>query len=335
MVMAGLAALTGQSSWSAIWSQLFSRVHAGGYSPGQKIAIKVNFNNSSQGNNTCTSHNNLIDALPHPVIGLLVGLQAAGVQNNDIILYDASAQVGRLIPDYFRSPINSAYSGVSYIGMNQCSVTGVSYGKNASLTLTFPGTSIQNRLLPDLLSDATYLINMPILKTHGGNSATPLTLGFKNHMGSINYVTTGSASDDLHQYINPAGGSEYDPNYSPYVPVYQHQHIGPKTVLTVGDGLFGAFGSNASAQSSWTIFGGAAANSLFFGVDPVATDCVMADILRAEGAFSVNSAYDYLFCAQTAGLGICEGTRNSPGGNPLQTPYGSGYNEIQYLRQNL
>ncbi|MFZ6028795.1 MAG: DUF362 domain-containing protein [Chloroflexota bacterium] len=333
MVLAGLTALTGQSTWSAIWSQLFNRVRPGGYSPGQKIAIKVNFNNSSLNSNTCATHNNIIDGLPHPVIGLLAGMQAAGVRNSDIVLYDASAQVGRLLPDYFRSPISSAYPGVTYVGMNQCGVTGVTYGKDSSLTVTFPGTSIQNRLLPDLLYDATYVINMPILKTHGGNAATPVTLGFKNHMGSINFVYQSTPSNSLHEYINPAG-AYYNAYASPYVPVYQHQHIGPKTVLTVGDGLFGAFGSNATAKNSWTIFGGPA-NSLLFGLDPVATDCVMADILRAEGGFSVNSAYDYLFCAQTAGLGVCEGTRGSPGGNPLQTPYGSGYSEIEYIRQNL
>jgi hypothetical protein len=125
----------------------------------------VNFNNSSLYGNGCTTHNNTIDALPQPVLALIDGMSAAGVQDDDLIIYDASAQVGRLIPDYFRVPISNAYPGVSYIGLNQCSVTGVSYGADSSLTVTFPGTNIQDRLLADILSQVTFLINIPMEAT--------------------------------------------------------------------------------------------------------------------------------------------------------------------------
>ncbi len=44
----------------------------------------------------------MIDALPQPVLALLHGLAAAGVQDSDITIYDASyTGVGRIIPDYF------------------------------------------------------------------------------------------------------------------------------------------------------------------------------------------------------------------------------------------
>jgi hypothetical protein len=29
---------------------------------------------------------------------------------------------------------------------------------------------------------------------------------------------------------------------------------------------------------------------------------------------------------------MCEGTRDNPGGDPLRAPYGSGYNDIEYIR---
>jgi hypothetical protein len=56
--------------------------------------------------------------------------------------------------------------------------------------------------------------------------------------------------------------------------------------------------------------------------------------LAAEGRAD-DSAYDYLFVAQDAGLGVCEGTISSPGGDPWQTPHGSGYDEIRYTRYDL
>jgi len=46
-------------------------------------------------------------------------------------------------------------------------------------------------------------------------------------------------------------------------------------------------------------------------------------------------SYDYLFCAEEAGLGVCEGTRSAPGGKPLQAPYGSGYDDIEYIRVDM
>lgn len=49
-------------------------------------------------------------------------------------------------------------------------------------------------------------------------------------------------------------------------------------------------------------------------------------------AISKAHTYDYLLCAEEAGLGVCEGTRSDPGGNPLQEPYGSGYDDIEYIR---
>jgi hypothetical protein len=115
------------------------------------------------------------------------------------------------------------------------------------------------------------------------------------------------------------------------VDIYLNSNIRDKTVLILGDGLYGGTAPSSPPIQSWTIFGGAC-NSLFFGTDPVATDCVMADLIVAEGLVSTLHTYDYLFCAEEAGLGVCEGTRSDPGGNPLQEPYGSGYDHIEYIR---
>jgi hypothetical protein len=58
----------------------------------------------------------------------------------------------------------------------------------------------------------------------------------------------------------------------------------------------------------------------------------MADLITAEGLVSTPRTYDHLFCAEEAGLGVCESTRDDPGGDPLQEPYGSGYSDIEYIR---
>ncbi len=331
MVQKGLQSLTGRSLWPDIWSTLFGRVRPGGYAPGQKIAIKINLNNSGTSNASCDSHNNVIDALPHPILGLIRGMAAAGVRPGDITLYDSI----RVIPAYLRNAITTAYPGVQFIGRGECTGTTLpGYGKDASLTVYFkdPPKILKDRHLANILYDATYLINVPILKKHSGDSAIPVTLGFKNHFGTLDRIggMTSTDPDNLHAYVSTAG-QHYSPTYNPWVDIYSNPNIRDKTVLTLGDGLFGAFGVANNAAARWNVFNGPA-NSLFFATDPVACDCVMADLIVAEGLVTKAHTYDYLFCAQEAGLGVCEGTRTAPGGNPLRQPYGSGYSKIEYVR---
>jgi hypothetical protein len=327
MVQTGLQRLTDQDSWADIWSTLFGRVQPGGYSAGQKIAIKVNLNASYD----CDSHGNLIDALPQPVLALISGMVAAGVQPGDITVYDSI----RPIPSYLCDPIWAVYPDVRFLGTGSCpGVIAPSHGKDPSLTVQFndPYGYVNDRQLADVLYDATYVINMPIIKRHGGDNANPVTLSFKNHFGSLNRIT-GSGNDDLHLYIDTST-SLYRTTYSPFVDIYSNTNIRDKTVLVLGDGLYGGTSWSSPPIQSWTIFEGAC-NSLFFGTDPVATDCVMADLIIAEELVSTPRAYDYLFCAEEAGLGVCEGTRDDPGGDPLQTPYGSGYDDIEYIRVDM
>jgi uncharacterized protein (DUF362 family) len=325
MVQTGLQLLTGQSSWADIWSTLFERVHPDGYSAGQKITLKVNLNASRY---SCSTHGNLIDALPQPVLALISGLVAAGVQPGDVTVYDSI----RVVPSYLRDPIWAVYPDVKFVGIGSCpGVIPPGHGADSSLQVSFsdPYGHLKDRQLANVLYHASYVINMPIIKRHGGDGANPVTLGLKNHFGSLD-VIVGSGHDDLHGYIDTSS-SLYRTTYSPLADIYRNPNIRDKTILILGDGLYGGAGPSSPPISSWSIFGGPG-DSLFFGVDPVAVDCVMADLIVAEGLVGKAHTYDYLFCAQEAGLGICEGTRSNPGGAPLQIPYGSGYTAIEYIR---
>lgn len=326
MVLTGLQRLTGEQSWPKIWPVLFERINPDGYLPGQKIAIKINLNNSRD----CESHNQRIDALPQPILALVSGMAAAGVQPSDVIVYDSI----RAPSSYLRDRIRAVYPDLKFLGTGSCpDVITPSYGMDPSLTVPFndPYGNINDRRLVNVLYDATYVINMPIIKRHGGDNANPVTLTFKNHFGSLNTIVGSGEDDDLHRYINTSH-ELYRTTYSPFVDIYLNRNIRGKTVLILGDGLYGGTSCCSPPIRSWAIFGSDACNSLFFGVDPVATDCVMADLIVAEGLVSKAHTYDYLFCAQERGLGTCEGTRDDPGGDPLRTPYGSGYEDIEYIR---
>jgi hypothetical protein len=301
MVDQGMMALTGAATVAEAWQTILPN-----YQAGQSIAIKANFNNST----TCTDADGVIDGLIHPVNGVVRGLKQMGVAEADIWVYDAS----RRIPDHFVN--GNLYSNVRFFD-KACRgiVTWSSSDPNAYITFSPPaGVPMPPATrLDDLLINASYLINMPIMKPHG---IAGVTLTFKNHFGDI------SNPWNLHDYIGLTW-TYYRSDYNPLIDIYLNPHVGNKTVLVVGDGLMAAKQFDA-APATWSTFGNEVPNSLFFATDPVAVDCVMCDLLAAEVTLP-DAADDYLALAEGAGLGVYE----------RGAPWGTGYNEIDYLKIEL
>jgi uncharacterized protein (DUF362 family) len=196
--------------------------------------------------------------------------------------------------------------------------TPVTWGSvDPSALISFSSGGLADDRVPDLLVEATYLINMPILKAHGGAG---VTLSFKHHLGSLRRPW------DLHPYIYGYEDS-FDSTWSPLVDIYKNPNILSKTVLTIGDCLFGSWQNNTGSLPKWNTFknnlGTDAPNSLFFATDPVAIDSVMSDFIKAENPPRVEDwVINYLRLADDDGLGIFEQ------GNP----WGSGYSKIDYIR---
>jgi uncharacterized protein (DUF362 family) len=310
MVDRGVKEITWQSTVAAAWNALLP-----GYAAGTGIAIKVNFNNTHTGSDGCNDSDNIIDALVEPVNALIAGMKLNGVREQDIWIFDAL----RAIPARFRT--RCAYSGVHFVD-SACAETATYDSTDANAAVTFANANLNPRRLADVLINATYLINMPIIKEHG---ISGVTLGFKNHFGTIQYVM-GAGADNLHEYIEPSNPA-FSASYNPMVEINQNPHIRNKTVLIIGDGLYGALGNTNVVPTRWQSFGNAACNSLFFARDPVALDCVMMDLLYAEydqqpGNDDVDA---YLELAAAAGLGVFE----------HGDPWGSGYTNINYARISL
>ncbi len=217
-------------------------------------------------------------------------LKIYGVSENDITVYDAI----RPYPAHFYEA--RLYHGVHYVGNSGTAEAAVFSKNQPSLKVAISNPKVSSEVwLPDLLYNTTYLINMPILKRH--QAISPVTLGFKNHFGSTNNPS------GMHSYAQP-GASNYSSSYSPFIDLYTNPHIGPKTVLTLADGLFGAPSVGAYPEK-WQIFGNDAPNSLFFSRDPLAIECVMIDFLNAE--WGVDSRInEWLQLAENAHLGTFE-----------------------------
>lgn len=281
------------------------------YVPGDWVAIKVNLNNSFDCDTTTTA----VDAIAQPVNAVVRGLLQRGVREEDIVVYDAIR--------YFSDRVYQElyYKGVQIHdeGCRGYSATFNSSDLNAVVMFFPPSGSLPAVRLCDSLIGARYLINMPILK---GHPLAGVTLGFKNHFGSTNNP------GGMHNYVSTLY-QDID-QYDALVDLFDNPHIRYKTVLTIGDGIYGSRRYQNTPPQPWATFGDASPCSLFFATDPVAIDCVMHDLLKEErDASQPGVSNSYLELAASAGMGVYER------GDPWQTPYGSGYRKIIYQRIDM
>jgi len=133
-----------------------------------------------------------------------------------------------------------------------------------------------------------------------------ITLSAKNHFGTINNCS------GLHNWI-AIGGSSYDSNSNPQVDIMNNPHIRDKTVLTIGEAIYGGVSSNNTTIRRWNSFGGELPEMLFFAVDSVAIDSVMYDYLKRETIFTQWDplAGDYLLLSEAQSLGIHDTWNNN------------------------
>jgi uncharacterized protein (DUF362 family) len=284
----GLMNLTGAATLADAW-----RVLIPAYAAGQKVAIKINLNNA-----TCSSDGNIIDALPQPINALIRGLKAIGVPESAIWVYDVTQgwHNGEM-PARLVAKVTALYPSVQFHSLSSACSTALGYSATEFIHFNVPaGRSITDRPICNALVNATYLINMPIMKKHG---MAGVTLGFKNHFGSF------KRCDYVHWSVDLGDGS-YLPTYNGLVDIYDNPHFKNKTILTVGDALYGArYNNYDEIPNPWPTFGNKSPNSLFFSRDPVAIDCVMYDFLDDEGGVPTGSD-DYLKLASAKGFGAFE-----------------------------
>jgi uncharacterized protein (DUF362 family) len=251
MLDQAIMGLTEQNSVSGAWTKLFQdRNEKNGlgqadYKAGEKIAIKVNFNNSWD----CDNNGCPVYQVVNAIIRQLVN---KGIPQADIGVYDTS----RGFPDYFTQGIRNIYPQVKL---------------NPDQDSWPPCTSSQGVLGANFgcfLTEAKYLINVPLLRTHG---MAGVTLSFKNHLGS-----TGSPE----KFHNMFFGTKKSTNS--LVQLNSHSIIKNKTILVVADALYGLKSGGPDG------FPNIRPNSLFLSTDPVAVDSVMIDYLESIGGSIYN-----------------------------------------------
>ena len=215
-----LTRLTGTTNNAAAWRAVFEHYNQNArglaqrdYQPGEIVAIKINLNNSEKGDKA----DNYTDASPQMVLAMVRQLvYEAQVRPEDILIYD----VRRFIPPYMLTKVWGEFKDVRFVQNKPALAAQPKHPSYADYRkLEGPewveGVAYSNgkykdaKLIPKQVFDATYIVNLALLKAHsypyntmenGDEGQTGITMCGKNHFGSI------KGTSELHAAINTVNG---------------------------------------------------------------------------------------------------------------------------------
>jgi hypothetical protein len=266
----GIQGLTDTTNDSDAWYNLFNWFNngQGGYSSGEKIAIKINLNSSGSTKDYYYQHN-YIDSNPWVIISLLRDLvYIVGVDMSDITVFDCS----RPIANWWYNPVHEEFENVVYV--DRRGQSGRTKYASSSKKIHFPQGNDYDRYVPTCLTNADYFINVPCHKMHGGGR---VTLAGKNLFGAWSPPNISG----IHNYMEYGEASMG--NQAPQADMLLHEDYGCKTLLALGDSTFGCRNYNYNIDK-WQMypFDNDYPSSLFFSQDTVALDSVLYDFLMVE-----------------------------------------------------
>jgi len=252
MMRRGMVELTGADGWVDAWRQFFE--------PGDVVGIKVNPGGQP-----------LVKTDATVLLETIAGLEAAGIQHRDIVVYDRyraqflRAGYDKCLPEGVRTS-SAAEEGDRV----QQAIEGYDPDHYMDMALTLPEFTVDNVTARRsyaarfITREVNKLINLPTLKDH---QAAGVTLALKNlSHGLVNNVNRSHSTPSLNAC-------------NAFIPaVVAMPVIRNKTVLHILDGIKGVYhgGPGALSQFVWEH------NTLYFATDPVALDHIGWDVIDAK-----------------------------------------------------
>jgi uncharacterized protein (DUF362 family) len=246
LVQRAITEFTGQEAPGLAWAQIFP-----GLTASSVISIKVNCINRY-----CSSHPVVAYAIAEGLASIQV--EGGNFPRNNVIIWDRTN--GEVQNAGYTKYTGSDPDTVRCFGTNESG-----YGYDSGSALDVNGVTCNPSRI--LTQHCNYLINLAVLKNHGGPG---VTLGIKNHLGSIH--NPGSL---------PHG--DMDPEL-PYLNQEIKDVLGNKHRISIIDSLVGIRSGGPSGAPQFT-YGG-----IILGTDLVATDYVGRDVLADNGCTTTGNA---------------------------------------------
>jgi hypothetical protein len=274
-------ATSDSAAWAAIFKSYNSTHGRGnnGYQSGEKIVIKINANPDNG-----SAWGNAGYASPHVVYALISHLiTVVGVKGTDITIAEPSRYVGDPIYNKIRANSNPEFKNVWFAEKQAGTVPQRIFAApdtTSALYVKLGNNTDTKYYLPKCYTAAMYLINLAQLRPH---RVFGITLGAKNHMGSIYDVGSKNYQPGkLHDfavwdytYPNKMGTRHCNPYLT------GHKELGGKTLVYLADGLYTAL-NQGGLPTRWSTYGNDWCSSLFISQDPVAIESVGLDAICSE-----------------------------------------------------
>lgn len=287
-----ILSLTGEKKERAAWTALFTSFNhrqgkgAKGYRKGERIAIKINQNNTN-----AHEDSDELNASPHLTLAFLRSLvHEARVPQEQITVFDAS----RFITNALFNKCHAEFPDVVYLDNEG----GEGRTKSTYQPDAIPYSADNGRLARGLARcaiDADYLINMALLKGHGGQG---VTLCAKNWYG-VTDIDRNFRKNQHNNFNQDRGGK---PRYMTFTDFMAHRDLGQKTMLFLIDGLYGSEKVNGAPSGKWAMapFNGSWPCSLLASQDQVAIDAVGVDFLSSEFPLMADVDYCDMYLVEAA-----------------------------------
>lgn len=268
MMNEGMFTLTGKKTVADAWRTFFT--------PNDIVGIKINPIGGIK-----------LSTRPEVVHAIILGLIAAGVKENNIIVWDRFSY--HLITAGF--PLNQGNSGVRCYGTEPTAgydkkIYYESLDDDFNLRQDDGARSLFSTIVTQ---HVTAIINVPVMKDHG---IAGVTLCLKNlAFGAINNTPRFHPSP---YFCDPATAE-----------VCAHPEIRDKVRLHIVDALQACFEGGPASMKTWTMWN---EERLFFGTDPVAIDRIGLEIIdrkRKENNYApVFQKARHIATAGKMGLGV-------------------------------
>jgi hypothetical protein len=270
-----LFTLTDKKTEKTAWERLFAFYNKTnlnknqGYQTGEKIAIKINMNNTD-----AHESNNRINANPQVILSLLSSLiNEGGIPQDQITVADPS----RFITNNIFDKCHAAFPKVRFVDHN---------GGDGREKATFTENGFvysydfdkQTRGLATCFTEASYVINVALMKGHVSQG---VTLSSKNFFGCVDIETDWRKNAHCSGFSQNREGKR---QYSVYPDFMGHKDLGAKTILFLIDGIYGNKFVDGVPEYKWALapFNNEWPNSLFASQDGVAIESVVLDFALTE-----------------------------------------------------
>jgi hypothetical protein len=270
-----LTSLTGFKNEKKSWDALFrffnktKRDTETGYKSGEKVAIKINQNNTY-----AHESNNEINANPQLILALLKSLvNEAGIPQENISVADPS----RFITNNIYDKCHAAYPNVHYIDHNGGEGREKSTFVENGFVYSFDFKGMATGLAT-CFAEANYVINMAIMKGHNSQG---VSLCAKNYFGCTSIEADWRKNSHCSGFSQNSEGKR---QYSVYPDFMGHKDLGAKTMLFLIDGIYSNKFVNGTPAYKWALvpFNNNWPGSLFASQDGVAVESVVLDFALTE-----------------------------------------------------